>query len=49
MAAARKKDGPTELIAEKISIAGCANSVSETTQLKFGTEQMKSHQMKGVN
>ena len=38
MAVARKKGGPTIFIAENVISAGCENSLSVTTQLKFGTK-----------
>lgn len=37
MAIARKNVGPAVATAEKVSIAGWANSLSPTTQLKFGS------------
>ena len=42
MAVARKKVGPTEPTAEKLSIAGCANSLNPTIQLKFESEHAQS-------
>jgi len=38
MVNARKKAGPTVANAEKAGLAGCANSVSPTFQLKVGAE-----------
>lgn len=46
IATAKKKVGPTAPKAEKISKAGCANSLKLTTQLKFGSENVHNHRIK---
>lgn len=38
MAIARKNAGPIERTVENVSMAGCANSMRETLQLKLGAE-----------
>lgn len=48
MAVARKKVGPTAATAEKVSTAGCANSLNPTTQLKLGSEHAENHQIIGT-
>ena len=48
MAVARKKVGPNEPTAENLSIAGCANSLNPTIQLKFGSEHAQSDLISGT-
>ena len=48
MAIARKKLGPIVATAEGFSIAGCANSLNPTIQLKLGSEHAQNHQTIGT-
>lgn len=48
MAMAKKKVGPAVDKAEKIVIAGCANSLKLICQLKFGSEHIRNVELEGV-